>query len=116
VDYVDTGDAGALVPRARGIVTVNSTVGMSALMQNRPAIVLGTAVYNLPGLTYQGPLDDFWRETPTPDAELFGLFRNTVIHTTQIHGGFYTRESTALAAANCRRLLLADRSPLEELL
>ena len=116
VDYVDTGDASALVPRARGIVTVNSTVGTSSLMQNRPAIALGTAIYNIPGLTFQGPLDAFWRETPPPDAELFRLFRNTVIHTTQLHGGFYTRESTALAAANCRRLLLADRSPLEELL
>ena len=116
VDYVDTGDASALVPRARGIVTVNSTVGTSSLMLNRPAIALGTAIYNLPGLTFQGPLDDFWREAPAPDAELFRLFRNTVIHTTQLHGGFYTRESTALAAKNCRRLLLAERSPLEELL
>ncbi len=116
VDYVDTGDASALNPRARGIVTVNSTVGMSALMRGRPAIVLGTAVYDIPGLTFQGPLDDFWRETPAPDAELFRLFRNTVIHTTQIHGGFYTTESTALAAKNCQRLLLAERSPLEELL
>ena len=116
VDYVDTGDASALVPRARGIVTVNSTVGTSALMLNRPAIALGTAIYNLPGLTFQGPLDEFWRNSAPPDAELFRLFRNTVIHTTQFHGGFYTRESVALAAANCRRLLLADRSPLEELL
>jgi capsular polysaccharide export protein len=116
VDYVDTGDASALNPRARGIVTVNSTVGMSALMLGRPAIVLGKAVYSLPGLTFQGPLDDFWGETPAPDAELFRLFRNTVIHTTQIHGGFYTPESVALAARNCRRLLLAERSPLEELL
>jgi len=116
VDYVDTGDASALNPRARGIVTVNSTVGMSALMLGRPAIALGTAVYNLPGLTFQGPLDDFWRETPAPDAELFRLFRNTVIHTTQAHGGFYTEESTGLAAKSCRRLLLAERSPLEELL
>jgi capsular polysaccharide export protein len=116
VDYVDTGDASALIHRARGIITVNSTVGMSALMLGRPTMVLGKAVYNLPGLAFQGPLDDFWRETPAPDAELFRLFRNTVIHATQIHGGFYSPESTALAAANCRRLLLAEKSPLEELL
>lgn len=116
VDYVDTGDASALFPRARGIVTVNSTVGMSALMLGRPVIALGTAVYNLPGLTCGAPLDDFWREVPVPDAELFRLFKNTVIHTTQVHGGFYTEESAGLAATNCLRLLLADRSPLEEML
>jgi hypothetical protein len=39
-----------------------------------------------------------------------------VIHTTQLRGGFYTAESTALAVASCQRLLLAERSPLEELL
>lgn len=116
VDYVDTGDASALVPRARGIVTVNSTVGMSSLALGRPVAVLGTAIYNLPGLTFQGKLDDFWREASPPDSELFRRYRNTVIHTTQVHGGFYTPESTALAVENCQRLLLADRSPLEELL
>jgi len=116
VDYVDTGDASPLVAHARGVVTVNSTVGTMSLMLNRPVIALGTAVYKLPGLTFQGSLDEFWRETPVPDAELFRCFRNTVIHTTQLHGGFYTPESTALAVANCQRLLLAERSPLEELL
>lgn len=116
VDYVDTGDASALLPRAQGIITVNSTVGTAALKLGRPVIVLGTAIYNLPGLTFQGPLDAFWREAPAPDAELFRRFRNVVIHTTQLHGGFYTAESVALAVANSHRLLLAERSPLEELL
>jgi capsular polysaccharide export protein len=116
VDYVDTGDASALVPRARGIVTVNSTVGMSSLMLNRPVIALGTAIYNLPGLTYQGKLDDFWRDAPAPDAELYRLFRNVVVHTTQLRGGFYTAESTALAVENCQRLLFADPSPLQAML
>jgi capsular polysaccharide export protein len=116
VDYVDTGDASPLVGRARGIVTVNSTVGMSSLILKRPVIALGTAIYNLPGLTFQGPLDAFWRDAPAPDAELFRRFKNAVIHATQINGGFYTPAGVALAAANCLRLLLAERSPLEELL
>ncbi len=116
VDYVDTGDASALVPRARGIVTVNSTVGMSSLAHGRPVIVLGTAIYNMAGLTFQGGLDDFWRAAVPPDAELFRRYRNTVIHATQLNGGFYTPESRALAVENCQRLLLAERSPLEELL
>jgi capsular polysaccharide export protein len=116
VDYVDTGDASALVPRARGVITVNSTVGMASLMLGRPAIVLGTAIYNLPGLTFQGTLDAFWRESVAPDTELFRCFRNVVIHATQVNGGFYTAEAVALAVANSPRLLLAERSPLEELM
>jgi capsular polysaccharide export protein len=116
VDYVDTGDASALVPRARGVVTVNSTVGMSSLAQGRPTIVLGTAIYNLPGLAFQGPLDVFWRDAEFPDRELFRRFRNTVIHATQVNGGFYTDGGVALAAANSVARLLAERSPLKELL
>lgn len=116
IDYVDTGDASTLVPLARGVVTVNSTVGISSLMLNRPTVVLGTAIYNLPGLTFQGTLDAFWRGAPPPDAELFRRFRNTVIHATQIHGGFYTSEGVALAVASSRPLLPAERSPLEKLL
>ena len=115
VEYVDTGDASALVPRARGVITVNSTVGMSALMHGRPAIALGTAIYDLPGLTFQGTLDAFWRESQPPDAELFRSFRNVVIHATQVNGGYYTRQALALAVANTPRLLLAERTPLEEL-
>ncbi len=116
VSYVDTGDARPLTARARGVITVNSTVGTSALIAGRPVMALGKAIYNIAGLTFQGPLDEFWRDPTPPDAELFRRFRNTVIHTTQINGGFYTRESNALAVENCQRLLLAERSPLEELL
>ena len=116
VEYVDTGDASALMPRARGVITVNSTVGMSALAHGRPTIALGTAIYDLPGLTFQGTLDDFWRESAPPDTELFHSFRNVVIHATQVNGGYYTPQALALAVANSPRLLLAERSPLEELL
>lgn len=116
VDYVDTGDASALVNRARGIVTVNSTVGTSSLALGLPVITLGTALYNMPGLTFQGPLDAFWTDAAPPDAELFRRYRNTVIHATQLNGGFYSSTARALAVGNCLRLLMPERSPLEDLL
>ena len=101
---------------ARGTVTVNSTVGALSLGLDCATIALSDPIYNLPGLTFQGGLDDFWRERPLPDAELFRRFRNTVIHTTQVNGGFYSRSGIALAVENCRRMLEPERSPLEELL
>lgn len=116
VEYVDTGDASALVPRARGVITVNSTVGMSSLALGRPTIALGRAIYNMPGLTFQGGLDAFWREGSPLDPELFQFFRNAVMHTTQVHGGYYTSAGVALAVANCMRLLMPERSILEGLL
>jgi capsular polysaccharide export protein len=116
VDYMETGNLEALLHHAQGTVTVNSTVGSLSLGLNCPTIALSDPIYNLPGLTFQGGLDNFWRERPLPDAELFRRFRNTVIHTTQINGGFYCRKGIALAVENSLRMLEPERSPLEELL
>jgi capsular polysaccharide export protein len=77
---------------------------------------LSDPIYNLPGLTFQGSLDDFWRERPVPDAELFRRFRNTVIHTTQVNGGFYSRKGVEMAVKNSLRMLESEQSPLEKLL
>ena len=116
IDYMETGNLEALLRHAQGTVTVNSTVGALSLGLNCPTIALSDPIYNLPGLTFQGGLDDFWRACPLPDAELFRRFRNTVIHTTQINGGFYCRKGIALAVENSLRMLEPDRSPLEEIL
>ena len=116
IDYLESGDLGKLLPPARGVVTVNSTLGCQSVGLGCPTVTLGDPIYNLPGLTFQGPLDDFWRSGAKPDRRLFRCFRNTVIHTTQVNGGFYCRGGISMAVANCHRLLAADRSPLDELL
>ena len=43
-------------------------------------------------------------------------FRNTVIHTTQVNGGFYCRAGIRMAVNNFPWLLEPERSPLDELL
>lgn len=115
IDYVESGDLTALLEVAQGVVTVNSTVGAQALLQNCPTVALSDPIYNLPGLTFQGSLDDFWTQARQPDQELFRRFRNTVIHTTQVNGGFYSRAGIELAIRNCLPRLERERSPLEEL-
>lgn len=116
IDYLESGDLMALLGHARGVVTVNSTVGALSVGQGCPTIALSDPIYNLPSLTFQGHLDEFWLDGEKPDAELFRRFRNTVIHTTQVNGGFYSRSGISLAVENCFRMLELERSPLEELL
>jgi capsular polysaccharide export protein len=116
VHYIETGDLDALLRHARGAVTVNSTVGALALGLNCSTIALGQPIYDLPGLTFQGDLDNFWSGLEPPDTTLFRCFRNTVIQATQINGGFYSKEGIALAIENCYAALEAERSPLEQLL
>jgi capsular polysaccharide export protein len=116
VDYLETGDLGRLLERAVGIVTVNSTVGSFALGMGCPTIALSDPIYNLPGLTYQGNLNDFWRDMTPPNPEMFRRFRNVVMFATQVNGGFYCRTGIDLAVKNSAAALESDVSSLESLM
>lgn len=114
--YLEDGDLVSLVQHALGVVTVNSTVGLFALEQGAPTTTLSDPIYNLPGLTFQGPLDDFWESALPPEAEFFDCFRRVVMHATQVNGGFYCQQGITLSAENSCRILTAEQSPLERLL
>lgn len=76
---------------ALGVVLINSTVGLSALLHNIPTKTLGRAMYDMPGLTCQKPLEQFWHD-PTPvDRELYARYRNYLIEESQLNGSFYGR-------------------------
>lgn len=95
--YIENGSLPPLLDRARGVVTINSTTGASAILHGCSTKALGTAIYDMPGLTFQEPLQEFWRERCVPDKKLFSAFRNVVIHHTQLNGGFYSDGGIALA-------------------
>lgn len=116
VDYLETGNLDLLLQHAQGVVTVNSTVGTLSLGFGCPTITLSDPVYNLPGLTFQGSLDDFWQAGEKPDAGLFQRFRAILIHTTQVNGGFYCCRGINLAVENSLQFLEAERPAWETLL
>ena len=97
VVVLETGPLAALVRRARGLVTVNSTSGLTALMAGVPVIVLGEALYVMPGLARQAEdisdVDRFWSEPQAPDAGIAERFRRTIIAQTQIPGSYYLKQS-----------------------
>lgn len=114
--YLESGDLNVLFKRAAGTVTVNSTTGIVSLEHDLPTLALSDPIYNLAGLTFQGSLDEFWQRPPPPNAELFRCFRDTVMYTVQLNGGFYCRPGIDLAVANAVQALEAPRAPLEVLL
>ncbi|MEM7190530.1 MAG: capsular biosynthesis protein, partial [Pseudomonadota bacterium] len=65
VHVIDGGDLGALYAGCSGVVLLNSTAGLTAVLQGVPVKVLGVAIYDMARLTHQGPLDTFWQ---SPDA------------------------------------------------
>lgn len=111
VVYLETGELQPILDHASGMVTINSSVGIQALARNCPTLTLADPLYNLPGLTSQRGLDEFWSHTDRPDPELFHCFRNCVIHYTQINGGFYSRQGIELAVANSLPRLTAASLP-----
>ena len=115
VHYIETGHLPTLLGHARGVVVVNSTVGMSALSHGCPTKALAQPIYDLPGLTSRAPLDHFWRDPEPPDPALYRALRKAVIHATQVNGDFCTRRGVALAVAGSGRMF-EDLSPLEQLL
>ena len=62
VFVIDGGHLPTLLAKSRGVVVVNSTTGLSALHHNCPLKVLGRALFDMPGLTFQGSLDRFWND------------------------------------------------------
>ncbi len=93
VRYIHDQHLPTLLEHARGVVLVNSTVGLSALDHGTPLKVCGEAIYDMAGLSYQGPLDRFWRDAASLriDTELYRRFRRYLIAHTQLNGSFYRR-------------------------
>ena len=116
VDFLQSGHMPTLLSHIAGMITVNSTAGASAILHKRPTFVLANPIYAMPGLTQQGSLEDFWHSPEAPDMALFKHFRNTVIHTTQVNGGFYTGCGIDMAVNNCLNVLLAKKSRIENFL
>jgi capsular polysaccharide export protein len=97
VVYVDGGNLDHMIGASDGVVTINSTVGVRALYLDSPLIALGQAVYVVPGLTFQGPLDAFWTGAAPPDPVLRDAFMAAVAATIQVRGVYYRQPGLGVA-------------------
>jgi capsular polysaccharide export protein len=97
VIYLRYANQFALLERARGMLTINSTLGLAALQFGCPVLTLGDCLYVRPGLAASAhdssALDAFWQAPPVVDRELATRFRTQVLADTQINGDFYSRKA-----------------------
>ncbi|TDK36910.1 capsular biosynthesis protein [Rhizobium deserti] len=112
VFLADGGNTDDLIDKATGVVVVNSTVGLSALAAGKPVIALGSAIYDIPGLTSQERLADFWVAPPGPDMALFDQFTRALAATTQVRGGFIGREALKQGVNNVAKRLMEEEERL----
>ncbi|MBL6742325.1 MAG: capsular biosynthesis protein [Synechococcus sp. BS301-5m-G53] len=88
VHYFHDGPLSRYLRTCRGVITVNSTVGLQALFHAVPTKTMGDTFYNLEGLTDQKSLDAFWSDPQPSDRALFYRFYNHLVLSTQVNGNF----------------------------
>jgi capsular polysaccharide export protein len=78
-----------LLEHCRGVVTVNSTAGLQALLHHVPVCTLGECFYAVPGMVDPRPLEDFWQQPAAIDQALFQRFAHYAVTSTQLNVSFY---------------------------
>ncbi len=104
-------DGGTLEPflaRVSGFVSVNSNAGIEALRAGVPVKTLAPAIYDVPGLVHQAPLDTFWQAPEKPDQRLLGLFLRALAAHTQVRGTIYSDAGLIAAVNGMAERILAD--------
>jgi hypothetical protein len=78
VTVLQSGSLAPLVRASRGLITINSTSGVTAIEAGVPTLVLGDTFYRVPGLATSADdpheMDSFWTSPPKPDAALAERF------------------------------------------
>lgn len=89
VHYLHHAHLPSIIRGSLGVVTINSTVGLSAIHHGIPVKPLGRAIYDIPGLAFQEELVEFWQTPGEVKKELYDRFRHYLIGETQANGNFY---------------------------
>lgn len=101
IRYVHDLDLATLLRHCAGVVTVNSTTGLQAMLHGAPVCTLEDCYYSLAGLVDTRPLAQFWSGPRPADQALYRRFRQHVIHATQLNASFYAL-APALGGAMAR--------------
>jgi capsular polysaccharide export protein len=105
---LDGGELDRLSASAVGMVCVNSTCGTLALDSGTPVVVLGEAVYDVPGITHQGGLDRFWWGPERPDGKLYAVFKKLLHAKCLVRGGLASATATEILIRGSVERLLAE--------
>ena len=102
VTFVEDGNVNLLIDKAKAVVLVNSTVGLSALLKLKPVYCLGFAIYALKGLAHSFAdlsLNRFWTEGSKPQSSIVESFCRVLRAEALIEGNFYSDKAIECACA-----------------
>lgn len=112
VHFMDGGDLNQLLDHCEGLITINSTTGISSLQKGIATKILGNAIYDIEGLVSQQPLDEFWTSPQQPDLPLRDAFLKAMAGTIQLKGTYYLQPG--LNAAVDAAVLRLDQNKINQ--
>ncbi|WP_322895143.1 MULTISPECIES: capsular biosynthesis protein [unclassified Yoonia] len=111
VHYVRGGKLARLLDGARSAVTVNSTAGQQVLWRGIPLRIFGTSVYSKPEFVSNQPLSAFFADPRKPDAAAYRDYRQFLLETSQVPGGYYSAKGRRQLKRQLVALMLAEADP-----
>ena len=115
VHFVRGGKLARLLNQARATVTVNSTSAQQALWRGLPVKAMGRAVYDKPGLVSDQSLADFLHDPHRPSATVYRRYRDFLLESSQVPGGYYANRSRVHALRIVVDMMLAPEDPYQAL-
>lgn len=115
VHFVRGGKLAELLNDARSAVTVNSTAGQQALWRGLPLRCFGTAVYAQPEFVSTQPIEAFFSAPDRPDSRAYRKYRQYLLETSQIVGGYYSSHGRRALLRQVVDLMLSPHDPYEAL-
>jgi capsular polysaccharide export protein len=97
-----------IMPIASALLTINSTAGLAAVAEGKPVKCLGKAFYDIPGLTFDGTLKEFWSRAEKPSDDAVKAFVAHLTSTSQFNGGFHSLAGRLHSIPNLAQALLKD--------
>ncbi|WBU54408.1 capsule biosynthesis protein [Paracoccus sp. SCSIO 75233] len=113
VHLVPGGKLAPLLGHARSVVTVNSTAAQQALWRGLPVKALGRAVYGKENLVSSQHLAEFFVRPARPNPHLYRRYRDYLLETSQLPGGFYAERARAPALRLLVDMMLAPADPYD---
>lgn len=115
IHFVRGGKLAELLDYARSVVTINSAAAQQALWRGLPVKALGEGVFCKPEFTSDQTLEAFFANPKKPDLSAYRDYRQYLLMTSQIVGGFYSRRSRVRLIRQVVDMMLSDRDPYEAL-
>ena len=110
--HIAGGDLTELSENSLGMVTVNSTSGTLGLAAGVPVFVMGTAIYDVPGITHQGVLDEYWSAPQRPVPAIYEAFRKVLENRCLVVGGIASESATNILIQSTLARLFEDPAHL----